>query len=194
MPRSIHLLVNVVVAAALLVPALAALGPRTALGAGPCTTGPVSHDAEEAYFLQLVNEARLAAGRAPLAASASLARTATWTAADLAGRPLSDTDSLGRSPLERAGDCGYAHATTPNTVVAAVLSRGNPTAGPIAYFLLHLNPGLATQLLDPRFTAAGVGRTLEGDWAIILASAFDAPLQTTSPALTVRARIPMLAR
>ena len=81
---------------------------RTASAAGACDVSDLSLDAEETAYLQTINTYRQQNGLRALKLSANLNRSATWMAVDLArGRYFSHTDSLGRSPTQRAQACGY---------------------------------------------------------------------------------------
>lgn len=81
----------------------------SATAAGPCAVSDATLDTEEAAFLGKINAYRAANGLAPLKLSENLQRAATWMAVDLSSkRYFAHTDSAGRSPQQRAADCGYA--------------------------------------------------------------------------------------
>jgi uncharacterized protein YkwD len=84
-----------------------AAAPPAANASGNCDVSDTSVDAEEQAFLQLINGYRASSGLGPLALDASLTRSATWMANDLAGRStFAHNDSLGRTPWVRMPDCG----------------------------------------------------------------------------------------
>ncbi|MGD9933561.1 MAG: CAP domain-containing protein [Dehalococcoidia bacterium] len=77
--------------------------------AGSCSVAEFSLDAEEVRFVELLNNYRVQHGLGPLTVSESLTRASAWLVVDLSSKNyFSHTDSLGRSPQTRVGDCGYA--------------------------------------------------------------------------------------
>lgn len=74
-----------------------------------CDTNSAALDSDELLMLQLVNNARAAVGAPSLIASPGLSRAAAWKSEDSSNQPdsFSHTDSFGRSPSQRAMDCGY---------------------------------------------------------------------------------------
>jgi hypothetical protein len=80
-----------------------------------CTVADFSLDAEELAFLGLINQYRQDNGLNALTISTNLNRAAHWMAWDLGTTPnWSHTDSLGRSPYQRAIDCGYPQGAGEN--------------------------------------------------------------------------------
>ena len=76
--------------------------------AGSCAVADFSLDAEERRFVELLNSYRVQNGLGPLTVSESLTRASAWLVVDLSlNNYFSHTDSLGRSPQTRVGDCGY---------------------------------------------------------------------------------------
>jgi len=107
--------------------AVAAQPLRTASALTNCTVADadVALDAEEARFLQLINNYRAQYGLGPLTVSANLNRAAAWMALDMGQKNyFSHTDSLGRSPSARAQDCGYPGGAGEN--LAAGTGRDPP--------------------------------------------------------------------
>ena len=103
--------------------AVAAQPLRTASALTNCTVADadVALDAEEARFLQLINNYRAQYGLGPLTVSANLNRAAAWMALDMGQKNyFSHTDSLGRSPSARAQDCGYPGGAGENLAAGTV--------------------------------------------------------------------------
>jgi uncharacterized protein YkwD len=168
-------------------------GGREAVAAVNCSTTTAGLDDQEAYFLVLVNQLRTAAGAIPLKVSPTLSAAAAWKAQDNQGRPLSETDSLGRGPAQLYADCDYPGAST--AVVGQVFGRGTPSAQAMFEFLVA-SPSNLAHFLNPAYRVAGVARAGSGattDWVIALGSVDDG-VEPPPPGLVVQAHTPLLAR
>lgn len=135
-------------------------GPAPALAAGPCDVPDTvaALDAEEQTFLRLLNDYRASLGLGPVAPDPALTRGAAWMAIDLAGRQALDhTDSLGRNPWTRLGDCGASRPGGEN------LAAGSPLAPPPAVLNAWKgSPGHDAVMREPSFTTVGVARHYAG--------------------------------
>lgn len=94
-------------------------GTPNAKALSNCDTTEAGITAAEQQMLTLINNARTSAGLQALKLSPNLNRAAAWKSADPSatgsgGFPFSHTDSLGRSPVTRAPDCGYASGAAEN--------------------------------------------------------------------------------
>ncbi len=103
-----------VVAAGLLLAAAFALPnlatePEAAHALTNCDAPDAANSPVELQFLTILNAERVKAGASELKLSPGLNRAAAWKSRDssAAGPGFSHTDSLGRSPNQRARDCGY---------------------------------------------------------------------------------------
>jgi len=111
-------------------------------------------DAEEQAFLDLTNVYRAQRGLGTLAISAGLNRSAAWMANDMATKGyFSHTDSLGRNPWARLGDCG--NPTHGGENLAAGSERGSASA---AFELLRNSPSHNSVMLSPEFRLIGIAR------------------------------------
>ena len=122
-----------------------------------CTTSEDGITAGEQQMLTLINGARAAAGLAPLKLSPNLNRSAAWKSADssASGSSFSHTDSLGRSPFQRAVDCGYATGAGENIAYGY---GGNDPAGAQATFTAWMNsPGHKANILLAGYKVIGIG-------------------------------------
>jgi len=85
---------------------------RPAVALTNCDTSTAELDAQELQVVELFNQARAQNGLVPYKVSPNLSRAAAWKSADPSatgsgGYAFSHTDSLGRSHIMRARDCGY---------------------------------------------------------------------------------------
>lgn len=150
------------VRAGLLLAALALLIPAAALSqdASParaitnCDTASDGLDGQENEMVGLVNAARAQAGLPALSVSPTLNRMAAWKSEDssASGAGFSHTDSLGRSPFQRAIDCGYASGAAEN--IAYGYSSAEAT-----YSAWMQSAGHRANILNGSYLAMGVGRS-----------------------------------
>lgn len=106
--RPMGLITGSLVGLAALGSALVATLPSNAQALTNCTGGSMALDGEETAFLGLINNYRAQNGLGPLTISTNLNRSSAWLSQDMGAKAyFSHTDSLGRSPSQRATDCGY---------------------------------------------------------------------------------------
>ena len=126
-----------------------------------CDTATAAEDATEAQVMALVNAHRAAAGLSALKTSPSLARAAAWKSEDRStsiGAGLSHTDSLGRSPATRAGQCGYPSWVGEN------VAYGYPTPASVVEAWMG-SAGHRANILKSSYAVAGVGYSA-GAWTM----------------------------
>jgi uncharacterized protein YkwD len=159
--------------------ALALSGSQDAHAITNCDTNTADLDASEQEMLQLLNNARTAAGLAPLKPSPSLNRAAAWMSEDMARRRLlTHTDSLGRQ-LSRLNDCGYPRAATGENVAATGPSAASTFAAWMA------SPGHRANMMSENgitasFRVVGIGYS-GGYWTMDFGSADDSGSGGTQP-------------
>ncbi|MCS7294157.1 MAG: CAP domain-containing protein [Chloroflexota bacterium] len=148
-----------------------------------CETSRDALDAGELQMLALVNGARQQAGLPALQPSASLNRAAAWMSEDISRTitrtgTLSHTDSLGRSPSQRARDCGYPGSAGEN------LARGSTS--PEAVFSAWMqSPGHRANILGSFYVVIGIGH-YQGIWTLDFGTVNDAGAAPTPSATPPR--------
>lgn len=111
-------------------------------------------DGEEAELLRIINSYRADNGAHPLSISPILTAAAAWMAEDLATHSyFSHTDSLGRSPYQRAVDCGYGTGAGEN--LAAGTSWSSASA---AFAAWRASPGHNANMLGAFYREIGIAR------------------------------------
>ncbi len=124
------------------------------------TLAPASQiDAFSQRVFQLTNAERTKRGLRPLRLNAKLNNSANWFAQDMANhqvQTLSHIDSLGRDPGARLHAFGYRW-----TAYGENIARGytSPEAVVAAWMA---SPGHRANILNPRYTAIGVGHAVGG--------------------------------
>lgn len=114
----------------------------------------VALDAEEARFLQLINNYRAQNGLQPLTVSTNLNRAAAWMALDLGQKNyFAHTDSLGRSPSTRAQDCGYPGGAGENLAAGTVRDTAQE-----AFDAWKASPGHNQNMLNGSYRMIGIAR------------------------------------
>lgn len=109
-------------------------------------------DTEELLMLQLINAYRHENGIAPLSASDSLRRMATWLSKDMSTKNYLDhKDSLGRDPFQRAAQCGVGYG-------AENIGNGSQSAEAILNQWKN-SESHRTNILDPKYKATGIARS-----------------------------------
>ena len=149
-----------------------------------CDTTTAAVDASESQVLALVNEQRSAAGLGTLRPSPSLSRATAWKSEDRStswGAGLSHTDSLGRSPSTRAGQCGYPNWVGEN------IAYGFPTPMSVVEAWMG-SAGHRANILNRSYVVAGVGYS-EGAWTMDFGTSDDSgvapgPAATDKPTAT----------
>ncbi len=147
-----------------------------------CETAGAELDAGELQMLALVNGARQQAGVPPLRPSSALNRAAAWMSEDIARTGnFSHTDSLGRSPSQRARDCGYPWGAGEN------LARGS-TSPQVTFDAWMQSPGHRANILAGFYAVIGIGH-YQGIWTLNFGTVDDAsagvsPSATPTPTPT----------
>ncbi len=119
-----------------------------------CTVTHDALDSEEQAFLVLINQYRAQNGLSPLTISTNLNRAAAWMVEDLAtNRYFSHTDSLGRSPYQRAIDCGYPSGAGENLAAGSTWSTAQA-----AFTAWQNSPGHNQNMLTPYYQQIGIAR------------------------------------
>ncbi len=122
-----------------------------ALALTNCSTSTMAIDGAEQQIANAINQQRADHGLPALKVSSNLSRAAAWKSEDQAAQGgLSHTDSAGRSPFQRAVDCGYASANVSEIVAAGF--------GPSAVVPAWMgSPGHRSAILTPNAKVMGVG-------------------------------------
>ena len=142
--------------AAIIAMGLGAARWETASALTNCTIASEGMDGEENTVARLVNEQRAAAGLPALLVAPSLNRAAAWKSADPSNTgggsvPFGHTDSLGRAPSQRAGDCGYPGQAAEN------IAYGYSASGVVTAWMG--SAGHRANILGSYYTVMGVGHT-----------------------------------
>ncbi len=147
--------VGLALAAALFGVVASAARFETADAATNCSTGSAALAGDETQALQLVNAFRAQNGLGPLLVSPTLNTMAAWMSEDMSRTGvLSHVDSLGRSPYQRAVQCGYPGGAAENAAM------GYPSASAVVQGWIG-SDGHRRNLLGP-YAVMGIGRT--GNW------------------------------
>lgn len=148
-----------------------------------CSVADWSIDGEEARFLQLINDYRVANGEVALTLSDSLNRSAAWIATDMgANNSFGHTDSLGRGAWDRIVDCGYPIAGGEN--LAAGTNRSTADS---AFELFRNSPSHNENMLLARYRQIGIARvyapgtTYGWYWATTFGTLGEAPAPPPPP-------------
>lgn len=120
-----------------------------------CTTSEDGMNAAEEQMLVLINGARASAGLTSLKLSPNLNRAAAWKSADNGsnglGAGFSHTDSLGRAPVQRAQDCGYATGAAENIAYGS-------TGAETIFGMWMGSAGHKQNILYPTYKVIGIGQ------------------------------------
>ena len=123
------------------------------------TNCSVTHDAldsEEQAFLTLINQYRAQNGLGPLSIETNLNRAAAWMVEDMATKGYFDhIDSFGRSPSQRASECGYQSQWGAGENLAA--GSGLSTAQ-AAFDAWRNSPGHNQNMLTGHYQQIGIAR------------------------------------
>lgn len=141
-------------ALALLVVTFAGNPSAPARAAADCGTSSAALDSEEAAFLALINQYRVANGLGALAISNSLNEAAAWMARDMGvNRYFDHKDSLGRDPTQRGAACGYGSGVGEN------IAAGTAWATAQAVFdAWKASPGHNANMLTSFYVVIGIAR------------------------------------
>ncbi len=119
-----------------------------------CTVADNSFDSQESAFLTLINNYRAQNGLQPLALSTNLNRSSSWMAVDMAAKNyFSHTDSLGRSPSQRATDCGYPSGAGENIAAGTVWDTAQE-----AFDAWRNSAGHNANMLNSSYKQIGIAR------------------------------------
>jgi uncharacterized protein YkwD len=119
-----------------------------------CSVTHDSNDSEELAFLGLINTYRAQNGLSALTISTNLNRGAAWMSEDLAkNHYFSHTDSLGRSPYQRAIDCGYPSGAGENLAAGTAWSSAQS-----AFNAWQSSPGHNANMLGTYYQQIGIAR------------------------------------
>lgn len=134
--------------------ALAVSGDRRAEALTNCSVTHDALDSEEQQFLMLINQYRQQHGLSPLTISTNLNRAAAWMVEDMATKGyFSHTDSLGRSPFQRAIDCGYPTGAGENLAAGTTWSSAQA-----AFDAWRASPGHNQNMLTGYYQQIGIAR------------------------------------
>lgn len=158
-----------------------------------CTVTHEALDSEEMAFLAIINNYRAQNGLGSLTISTNLNRASAWMVQDLAtNNYFSHTDSLGRSPYQRAIDCGYPTGAGENLAAGTI----HDTAAE-AFELWRTSPGHNANMLGTHYQQIGIARYFKSGsqygwyWATDFGSANDGtggnPPTPTQPVATATA-------
>lgn len=160
---------------------LAAPSGDTAAALTNCGTTTEAMTASEAAVIDALNAYRTQNGLAPVKPSANLPRAAAFIVEDMAAKGYWDHfEPGGRSPFQRAFDCGY-----PTKNVGENLAIAGSGSGAVA--LWKTSPGHNSNMLQAHWKVAGVA-TFGNKWALVLGSTDDSgaiaastPTKTPTP-------------
>ena len=120
-----------------------------------CTTSEDGMNVAEEQMLVLINGARASSGLTSLKLSPNLNRAAAWKSADNGsnglGAGFSHTDSLGRTPVQRAQDCGYATGAAENIAYGS-------TGAETIFGMWMGSAGHKQNILYPTYKVIGIGQ------------------------------------
>ncbi len=126
-----------------------------------CNVADYSLDSEEQAFLGLINQYRQQNGLGGLAISTNLNRAAAWMVQDMAtNNYFSHTDSLGRSPFQRALDCGYPQGAGENLAAGSGWSTAQA-----AFDAWRASPGHNSNMLGSYYQQIGIARVFSASSA-----------------------------
>ncbi len=127
--------------------------PEAGWAAGSCEADP-SISSEESTFLALINQYRAAHGQPILSLSVSLSRSAQWKAEHLGALRYfaHDDKQIGRTWVQRIGDCGYPTSGYLGENLAAGIQSAQAV-----FDAWKASPGHDANMLKPDFQAIGIG-------------------------------------
>ena len=119
-----------------------------------CNVADYSLDGEEMAFLSLINQYRADNGLNQLTISTNLNRAAHWMSNDLGENAyFAHTDSLGRSPAQRALDCGYPQGAGENLAAGTAWSTAQS-----AFVAWQNSSGHNANMLNSFYKQIGIAR------------------------------------
>ena len=146
------------------------------------TTGSAVNAAEQS-LVDLVNAYRAQNGRPLVAVSPNLSRAAAFISEDMTAQGyFNHFEPSGRSPFQRAVDCGYASQN-----VGEVLAISGSPSGALA--LWKTSQGHNDIILKSDWKVVGVGQS-GGYWALVFGKADDSAGSPATPSATSTFSIP----
>lgn len=149
--------------------------PPHASALNACDVAAPGFDGEELTFLYLINTYRAENGLGGLVLSTNLTRAADWMTSDLGYRDyFAHTDSLGRSPSQRAIDCGSPAGAGENLAAGTVRDTALE-----AFEAWKASPGHNANMLYPGYVQVGIARheapssTYKWYWATEFSMVYD---------------------
>lgn len=119
-----------------------------------CTGGTMALDGEETAFLGLIKDYRAQNGLSPLTISTNLNRASAWLSQDMGAKSyFAHTDSLGRSPSQRATDCGYPGGAGEN-----IAAGTNWDSAAEAFDAWRNSAGHNANMLNASYKVIGIAR------------------------------------
>src|SRR5512139_2170406 len=183
--------------------ALMAASSKDAAALTNCSVTHDGNDGEELAFLGLINNYRQSSGLGALTISTNLNRGAAWMVEDMATKAyFAHTDSLGRSPSQRAMDCGYPGGAGENLAAGTAWSTASA-----AFQAWQTSAGHNANMLGQYYQQIGIARFyLTGSqygwyWATTFGTVNDGTgggaagptATTTQPATATPTRTPTIA-
>ncbi len=164
-------------AVAALAIALAAPGQESARALTNCDTTSAAMTAGEQAALDALNAYRQANGVAPLKPSPNLNRAAAFMAEDLVAKGYwSHFEPSGRSPFQRAVDCGYASSNVGENLAMA-------SGGSNVIELWKTSPSHDANMLKPQWRVAGIGYA-GSRWSLVMGVVDDSGAQVSTTTTT----------
>ncbi len=155
------------------------LGSHRASALTNCETSSAGFDTGEQALFDALNAYRQANGVAPLKISPNLSRAAAFMAEDLKAKGYWDHfEPSGRSPFQRAFDCGYPSTNTGENLAISFSGTG-------ALALWKTSPGHNANMLMSQWKVVGIGQA-GGYWAMDFGTVDDSgqPPATSGPTKT----------
>lgn len=142
-----------------------------------CDTNTAGLNAAEQNVVELLNAHRQQNGLAPVKVSPALSRDAAWMAEDMTAKGyFNHFEPGGRTPFQRAVDCGY-----PSQNIGENLAISSSGGG--AMTLWKTSPyGHNENMLKPQWKVVGIGQA-GGYWSMVLGAVDDSGSGAAPPAL-----------
>lgn len=145
---------------------LAAPGAQPALALTNCETSTAALDANESALFEQLNTYRQQNGLAPVKVSPNLSRAAAWVTEDMVSKGyFNHFEPNGRTPFQRAYDCGYPSQNVgENLVITGSASN--------AMTLWKSSPQHNANMLKSQWKVVGIGRA-GAYWAMVFGATDD---------------------
>lgn len=142
-----------------------------------CETSTASLNAAEQNVVELLNAYRQQNGLSPVKASPGLSQAAAWITEDMTAKKyFNHFEPGGRSPFQRAVDCGY-----PSQNIGENLAISGSGGG--AMTLWKGSAGHNANMLMSRWVVVGIGQA-GGYWSMVLGAVDDSGSGANSPIST----------